>query len=78
MNYPTAIVIGAALIGGAILMAPSRADVAGMDRFELRRDPAFRRAVEDLVEDMVEGCSVTGTGWVDGDWLWSFTGYVRC
>ena len=40
------------------LLPTASADVAGMDRFELRRDSDFRRAVTYVVENR---CSVSGS-----------------
>ncbi len=33
-----------------------------------------RRSIERIIED----CTVSGTGWVDGEWLWSFDGQIDC
>ena len=57
------------------------ADVAGMDRYDLKRDYDFKRAVEDIVEDnvtrysiesivedIVEDCDVSG--YIDDDYLY--------
>ena len=50
-----------------------KAEVAGMDYRDLRRDRDFKKAVayivEGIVEDIVEDCSVSG--YVDGDYLYS-------
>lgn len=57
---------------------PVNADVAGMGHYDLRRDYDFRRAVEDIVgdvigeedvEDIIEDCEVTG--YVDDGYLHS-------
>ena len=47
------------LISGIILdktTAPARAEVAGMDSYDLRYDYDFKRAVQSIVED----CTVDG------------------
>ena len=45
-----------------------KAEVAGMDYRDLRRDRDFKKAVAFIVEDIVEDCSVSG--YVDGDYLY--------
>ena len=40
------------------VIKPVQADVAGTDRWELRRDLEFKRAVENIVENIVEDCTV--------------------
>ncbi|WOH70659.1 hypothetical protein RX330_20390 [Bradyrhizobium sp. NDS-1] len=50
----TAVNVGAALVNFA---SKARADVAGMDYMELKRDRDFRRAVQSIVE----GCSLNGS-----------------
>ena len=78
MTTPKAILIGSIFITLAILFrvdenlfaVEAKAEVAGMDSYDLRRDRDFRRAVESIVED----CSVDGEvdgGYVDGGYLYN-------
>ena len=41
------------------------AKVAGMDKYGLKYDYDFKGAVEDIAEDVIEGCSASG--YVDED-----------
>ena len=52
------------------------AEVAGMDRYDLKRDRDFKRAVEDIAEDVIEDCEVSG-GYVDGDYIYG-TREIEC
>ena len=42
------------------LISPVKVDVAGMDYYDLRTDYDFKKAVKYLIEDMVEGCNISG------------------
>ncbi len=73
ITTPQAILIGATVIALAILFRAdegflsfeAKAEVAGMDSYDLRYDYDFTSAVESVVED----CDVSG--YVDDDYLYS-------
>lgn len=78
MGTSKAIIIGSIIIAGAIIFAPqiqalfateARAEVAGMDSYDLRTDYDFKKAVERIVED----CHIYGEA-EDGD----IDAYISC
>lgn len=94
ITTPAAILISSLMLVLAIMFRrdgityidQARADVAGMDRYDLKTDYDFKRAVTDIIEshnfstnyhfeaavsDIVEDCNVSG--YVDGDYLYSAT-----
>ena len=68
VGYITADVINSM---GVEVVPAIHADVAGMNRYELRRDRDFKHAVEDIVED----CSIRG-GYVSDDHIYGSE--IRC
>ena len=75
ITVPQAIIIGFALIALAILFraddfllaTEAKAEVGGMDYYDLRRDRDFRRAVESILEDCDIDIDVDVTGDAIGD-----------
>ena len=73
ITTPSAILISALLLALTILLRPdgipyidsAKADVAGMNRYDLKLDWDFKNAVKDIVEN----CDVTGH--VDDGYLYS-------
>ena len=73
ITTPQAILIGATVIALAVLFRAdegflsfeAKAEVAGMDYYDLRNDYDFKNAVESVVEN----CDVNG--YVDDDYLYS-------
>jgi len=73
-SIPNAILLGSLVIalaiffrmdGASLFVEDAKADVAGMDHRDLRRDRDFKKAVKYIVEN----CSVSG--YVDDDYLYN-------
>ena len=60
LTIPQSILIGSVVVALAIIFQPdlplaseAKAEVDGMDRFDLEQDRDFRKAVESIIEDCV-------------------------